>query len=153
MPEWSAPPKIAEITERRLLDAILDGSFPIDSKLPPERELAGMLGVTRPTLREALQRLSREGWLEIHHGKQTRVKNYWQEGNLLILNYLVHNLQAQPPLSFPTCWKSAPRSPRFSPVWLSQGSQTRFTPTSPKCRIYRIARSFLPQQTWNCSAC
>ncbi|HQK42223.1 MAG TPA: fatty acid metabolism transcriptional regulator FadR [Anaerolineaceae bacterium] len=101
MPEWSAPPKIAEITERRLLDAILDGSFPIDSKLPPERELAGMLGVTRPTLREALQRLSREGWLEIHHGKQTRVKNYWQEGNLLILNYLVHNLQAQPPSFVP----------------------------------------------------
>ena len=86
MPEWSAPQKAAEITERRLLDAVLDGTFPVGSKLPPERELAEMLGVTRPTLREALQRLSREGWIEIHHGRSTRVRNYWQEGNLLILN-------------------------------------------------------------------
>ncbi len=96
MPEWDAPLKVAEITEHRLLDAILDGTFPIDSQLPPERELAEMLGVTRPTLREALQRLSRDGWIEIRHGKHTRVKNYMQEGNLLILNYFARNPQAQP---------------------------------------------------------
>jgi len=101
MPEWSAPQKAAEITERRLLDAVLDGTFPVGSKLPPERELAEMLGVTRPTLREALQRLSREGWIEIHHGRSTRVRNYWQEGNLLILNSLAKTPQAQPPSFVP----------------------------------------------------
>ena len=101
MPEWDAPLKVAETTEYRLLDAILDGTFPVDSLLPAERDLAEMLGVTRPTLREALQRLSRDGWIEIRHGKNTRVKNYMQEGNLLILNYLAKNPQAQPPSFVP----------------------------------------------------
>lgn len=85
MVAWEIPPKPAELTENRLVDAILDGTFPINSNLPPERELAESLGVTRPTLREALQRLSRDGWIEIHQGRATRVKDYWTEGNLLIL--------------------------------------------------------------------
>lgn len=88
MADWTIIPKPAELAENRLLDAILDGTFPINSNLPPERDLAEKLGVTRPTLREALQRLSQSGWIEIHHGRPTRVKNYWEEGNLLILNAL-----------------------------------------------------------------
>jgi len=88
MPEWTPSPKPADLAENRLLDAIMDGSFPINSNLPPERDLATQLGVTRPTLREALQRLSRDGWIEIHHGKPTRVCDYWREGNLLILKTL-----------------------------------------------------------------
>ncbi len=88
MPEWTTFPKPADLAENRLLDAILDGIFPINSVLPPERDLATQLGVTRPTLREALQRLSRDGWIEIHQGKSTRVCDYWHEGNLLILKAL-----------------------------------------------------------------
>ena len=83
--DWAAPQKPAELSENRLIRAILDGQFPIDSNLPNERELAVSLGVTRPTLRETLQRLARDGWLEIHHGKPTRVRNYWREGNLGVL--------------------------------------------------------------------
>ncbi len=89
--QWETPPKPAELVENRLVTAILDGTFPIHSMLPPERELAEMLGVTRPTLREALQRLSRDGWVEIHHGKSTRVRDYWREGNLLILSSIAHH--------------------------------------------------------------
>jgi GntR family negative regulator for fad regulon and positive regulator of fabA len=85
MTQWEAPNKPAELSENRLVEAILDGTFPINSNLPPERELADQLGITRPTLREALQRLSRDGWLEIHHGRSTRVRDFWQEGNLTIL--------------------------------------------------------------------
>lgn len=85
MNDWTSPLKPADLTERRLIEAILDGTFPVNSLLPPERDLAAMLGVTRPTLREALQRLSRDGWIEIHHGKSTRVRDYLREGNLLIL--------------------------------------------------------------------
>jgi GntR family negative regulator for fad regulon and positive regulator of fabA len=85
MVEWDVPAKPAELAENRLIEAILDGAFPVNSSLPPERELAERLGVTRPTLRETLQRMSRDGWLEIHHGKPTRVRDYWQEGNLTIL--------------------------------------------------------------------
>lgn len=83
--QWTPPHKPAELTEKRLITAILDGVFPINTTLPPERELAEQLGTTRPTLREALQRLSRDGWIEIHHGKPTRIRDYWKEGNLSVL--------------------------------------------------------------------
>jgi len=86
---WDAPQRPAELTERRIIEAILDGHFRIDEHLPPERELAAQLGVTRPTLREALQRLARDGWIEIQHGRPTRVRNYWQEGNLGVLSSIV----------------------------------------------------------------
>ena len=83
--------KRAELAENRLLNAILDGNFPFGSYLPPERELANLLGVTRPTLREALQRLKSDGWIEIHQGKPTRVRNPWQEGNLAVLRHLAEH--------------------------------------------------------------
>ena len=82
---WTAPEKPAQLCKSRLIAAILDGTFAINSNLPAERELAVRLGVTRPTLREVLQRLSRDGWLEIHHGRATRVRDYWREGNLVVL--------------------------------------------------------------------
>ncbi|MAT44583.1 MAG: fatty acid metabolism transcriptional regulator FadR [Anaerolineaceae bacterium] len=83
---WYTPLKPAEIAEQRLVQAILENVFPINSFLPPERDLSAKIGVTRPTLREALQRLARDGWLEIHQGKPTRVRDYWSEGNLSVLS-------------------------------------------------------------------
>jgi len=94
---WTAPLKPAVFAEQQLIDAILDGHFPIDSSLPAERELAAQMGVTRPTLREALQRLARDGWIEIQHGKSTRVRNYWQEGNLAVLGSIARQSENLPP--------------------------------------------------------
>ena len=85
---WITPQKPTDLAETQLLAAILDGSFPIGSALPPERELAQALGITRPTLREALQRLARDGWIQIRQGKSTVVSDYWKEGNLVMLNAL-----------------------------------------------------------------
>jgi len=93
---WKPIQKPAEITETRLIEAILDGTFPINSHLPGERELSESLGVTRPTLREALQRLARDGWLEIHQGKPTRVRDYWKEGRLGVLNALSEHPERLP---------------------------------------------------------
>jgi hypothetical protein len=39
-PEWLLPQKPTDLAETQLLAAILDGSFPIGTPLPPERELA-----------------------------------------------------------------------------------------------------------------
>jgi GntR family negative regulator for fad regulon and positive regulator of fabA len=86
-----APTRPAVHAERTLLRAILKGTYPPDSALPAERELAGRLGVTRPTLREVLQRLHRDGWLEIRHGKATRVRDVWREGGLAVLSGLVQH--------------------------------------------------------------
>lgn len=88
MKTWKPIQKPAETAEQRLLDAILSGHFAINSFLPGERDLAARIGVTRPTLREALQRLARDGWLEIQHGKPTRVRDYWMEGTMGVLSTL-----------------------------------------------------------------
>jgi GntR family negative regulator for fad regulon and positive regulator of fabA len=98
---WEAPLRPAESAETRLIAAILDGQFPINSTLPPERDLATQLGVTRPTLREALQRLAREGWLEIRHGRPTRIRDYWQEGSLGVLGAIARSPAPLPPQFVP----------------------------------------------------
>jgi GntR family negative regulator for fad regulon and positive regulator of fabA len=94
---WEPVAKPAEVVEKRLLEAIIDGTLPIGSNLPGERDLAAQLGVTRPTLREALQRLARDGWLDIQQGKSTRVRHYWQEGSLAILAGLAQHATHSPP--------------------------------------------------------
>lgn len=85
----AAPARPAADAEAALVAAILDGRFPPGSALPAERGLATQLGVTRPTLREVLQRLARDGWITIQHGKPTRVNDYWREGGLNVLSALV----------------------------------------------------------------
>lgn len=83
--------------ERAIVAAILDGEFPPGSVLPGERSLAAQLGVTRPTLREAIQRLARDGWLSVAHGKPTVVNDYWVKGGLNVLRKLVEHQTQVPP--------------------------------------------------------
>jgi GntR family negative regulator for fad regulon and positive regulator of fabA len=90
------PLRPAELAETKLLDAILSGFYPINTNLPSERELAEHLHVTRPTLREALQRLARDGWIEIRHGKSTRIRDYWREGNLAVLGAIARHSENLP---------------------------------------------------------
>lgn len=94
---WEAPKRPLEHTESALVKAVLDNTFPIGSKLPGERKLAEMLGVTRPTLREALRRLERDGWFTVHHGKATVVNDYWKDGRMNVLSNLVQHTESVPP--------------------------------------------------------
>jgi GntR family transcriptional regulator, negative regulator for fad regulon and positive regulator of fabA len=96
LPDWSTPARPVEITHERIVQAILTGGFPANSHLPAERQLAERLGVTRSTLREALQRLAAGGWIDIQQGKATRVRDIWTEGNLSILAALVDHQQFLP---------------------------------------------------------
>lgn len=82
------PLRPTQYAEKFLITAILDGTYPIGAALPSERSLAEQLGITRPTLRETLQRLAGEGWIAIRHGKPTVVKDYWREGGLSLLGTL-----------------------------------------------------------------
>ncbi|WP_111977396.1 fatty acid metabolism transcriptional regulator FadR [Algibacillus agarilyticus] len=79
----------AGFAEEYLVESIWNGKFPPGSILPAERELSELIGVTRTTLREVLQRLARDGWLKIQHGKPTQVNNFWETSGLNILETLV----------------------------------------------------------------
>ena len=63
----------AALAEEYIVRSIWDDVFPAGTNLPSERDLADKIGVTRTTLREVLQRLARDGWLTIQHGKPTKV--------------------------------------------------------------------------------
>lgn len=53
----------------KLYKLIMDGSFPPNSQLPSEPELAKMFGVSRMTLRQALSLLRDDGLVKNVHGK------------------------------------------------------------------------------------
>lgn len=57
-----AQPLYRQIAEQ-LRDRILNGEYPMNSRIPTENELAGALGVSRPTVRQALDLLEQEGRL------------------------------------------------------------------------------------------
>ena len=78
----------AAFAEHYIVESIWNNHFSPGSLLPAERELSELIGVTRTTLREVLQRLSRDGWLTIQHGKPTKVNDYWQTSGLNILDTL-----------------------------------------------------------------
>ena len=74
-----------------LIKSILAGVYSIGSTLPPERELAKEFGVGRPTIREALQRLGRSGWITGRKGMPSIINDYWSNGNLTTLINIVEN--------------------------------------------------------------
>jgi len=78
----------AGFAEQYIVESIWNGGFPPGSILPAERELSELIGVTRTTLREVLQRLARDGWLTIKHGKPTKVNNFWETSSLNVLETL-----------------------------------------------------------------
>ncbi len=60
----------------QLRDQIVRGAWPPGSKIPSENELTRRLGVSRVSLREALQNLASIGLLESRQGGGTYVKEY-----------------------------------------------------------------------------
>jgi DNA-binding FadR family transcriptional regulator len=63
------PPTTFEETVERLGTAIRLGLLPAGSRLPAERDLAGQLGISRSTLREALTTLVQSGHLFAQRGR------------------------------------------------------------------------------------
>lgn len=58
-----------EETIERLLQNIKLGLFGVGDKLPAERELSELLGVSRATLRDALAELQKAGYVEVRRGR------------------------------------------------------------------------------------
>jgi GntR family transcriptional repressor for pyruvate dehydrogenase complex len=66
-------PKVSDIVMEQLEAMILEGTLREGEKLPPERELAQQFEVSRPSLREALQKLEAKGLVYSRQGGGTYV--------------------------------------------------------------------------------
>ena len=62
------PQRLYRQIAEQLRSLIADGEFAGGSRLPAERDLAKQLGVSRPSVREALIALEVEGWVEVRTG-------------------------------------------------------------------------------------
>ncbi|MET3728423.1 GntR family negative regulator for fad regulon and positive regulator of fabA [Fictibacillus halophilus] len=79
----------SEIIGQQIIQSILEGKLGIHESMLSERDLSSQFDVGRPTIREALQRLERDGWITIHKGMPATVNDYWKQGNLMtIVNML-----------------------------------------------------------------
>jgi len=61
--------------QEAIREAIADRSLRPDDALPPERELSTAFGVSRITIRKAIEELVNEGVLDTHHGSGTFVRS------------------------------------------------------------------------------
>lgn len=62
------PRRLYREAANQLRQLIEGGEYKTGMRLPSERDLAGQLGISRPTLREALIALEVEGWVDIRVG-------------------------------------------------------------------------------------
>lgn len=71
--EPSATDRVSDRIATRLLDMIAQGHLTPGERLPGERQLAEQMGVSRVSIRAALQRLKAQGFLAAVQGGGTRV--------------------------------------------------------------------------------
>jgi len=64
-----------DIVTEHIIKDIVNGVYPIDSRLPTENELCAKFGVSRITIRESLKRLSSIGLVSIQQGRGTFVSS------------------------------------------------------------------------------
>ena len=80
---------VSDAVFEQLRDRIVGGEMRPGAPLPPERELAKLLGVNRQAVREALKRLEQMRLVSIQHGGGTRVADFRATGHLDLLSALV----------------------------------------------------------------
>ena len=82
----------ADEVHDQLLKQLVAGATPPGERLPSERKLAEVLGVSRPVVREAIQRLVTSGHLDVRQGDGTIVNDVTRTGGLDLLPYLLVNV-------------------------------------------------------------
>jgi DNA-binding FadR family transcriptional regulator len=73
----------------QILDDVVSGEFAPGESLPSERKLAEVLGVSRPAVREALQRVAQVGLVEVRQGDATTIRDYRRHASLDLLPRLL----------------------------------------------------------------
>jgi GntR family transcriptional regulator, transcriptional repressor for pyruvate dehydrogenase complex len=83
------PKKVSTQIAEQIRTSILAGEFNPGEKLPPERELAEMFGVSRPSVREALNILTSTGLIETYQGGGTVVRSLVENAAGMPLSELI----------------------------------------------------------------
>ncbi len=73
----------------QVLDEVVSGEIAAGERLPSERRLAEVLGVSRPAVREALQRMAQARLLEVRQGGSTTVRDFKRVAGLDLLPRLL----------------------------------------------------------------
>ena len=73
----------------QVLTEVVDGGIGAGEALPSERRLAEVLGVSRPAVREALQRMAQTRLLDVRHGGATTVRDFKRYAGLDLLPRLL----------------------------------------------------------------
>jgi DNA-binding FadR family transcriptional regulator len=68
---------------------VLRGDVAAGEALPSERRLAEVLGVSRPTVREALKRLGHAGLIDVRQGDATTVRDFRRSAGMDVLPQLL----------------------------------------------------------------
>jgi len=82
------PRKVTAIAAEQIIEAIQSGDYPVGSKLPSEFELAEQMGVSRPSIREALSALQAMSIIESRAGSGNyvvRLPSSAEEDNTVLL--------------------------------------------------------------------
>ncbi len=85
------PKKVSAQIAEQIRSSILNGEFSPGDKLPPERELAEMFGVSRPSVREALNILASAGMVESYQGGGTVVMSLVETAAATPLSELIRS--------------------------------------------------------------
>jgi GntR family transcriptional regulator, transcriptional repressor for pyruvate dehydrogenase complex len=81
----------------QVLGEVVEGGIRAGEPLPSERRLAEVLGVSRPAVREALQRMAATRLVEVRHGGATTVRDFKRNAGLdLLPRLLVRNGELDP---------------------------------------------------------
>jgi GntR family transcriptional repressor for pyruvate dehydrogenase complex len=88
MPAQARSPVAQDVFER-LLELVLSGRYEPGEKLPTQRELAGDLGVTMGSLREALKRLEQMDLISVRQGDAMRVRDWRDHGGLDVIAHVL----------------------------------------------------------------
>lgn len=73
----------------QIVEGVLNGDLPAGENLPSERELARILGVSRPAVREAIGRVAAAGLVTVRQGGGTTVRDPQRFGGLDLLPRLL----------------------------------------------------------------
>ena len=130
----TAVPKY-EAAYRTILDRLKAGRYPVGARMPTEGELSSQFGVSRVTIRRALDMLVQDGYVESRQGSGYRVLTLSPASDTCLTSFTDQMLRAgrEPAtalLSIDTFAPDAPEVAHLSAAW----------PAAPITRVSRLRK-------------